>query len=60
MERKYTFNQQQKIIDDLREEVSMLRKMKRAWVMTLRGRYGWSEEVAKLAVKQNIERWGEK
>lgn len=60
MDQKYKFTQQQKIIDDLKEEIRRLRKMERAWVMTLRGRYGWSEEVAKLAVKQNIERWGEK
>lgn len=60
MDQRYTFNQQEKIIDALKEEIRKLRKMERAWVMSLRGRYGWSEEVAKLAVKQNIERWGEK
>ncbi|HEC64244.1 MAG TPA: hypothetical protein ENI23_03015 [bacterium] len=60
MDQKYIFNKQQKIIDDLKEEIRKLRKMERAWVMTLRGRYGWSEEVARLVVKQNIERWGEK
>ena len=60
MDQKYAFNKQQKIIDDLKEEIRKLRKMERAWVMTLRGRYGWSEEVARLVVKQNIERWGEK
>jgi len=56
--KKYVIDKQ-KIIDDLKEEIKRLRKVERAWIMSLRGQYGWSEELAKKAVKHNIERWGE-
>lgn len=57
--KKYQVDQQ-KIIDNLKEEIQRLRKRERAWMMSLRGRYGWNEEVARKAMKQIIGIWGEK
>ena len=57
--KKYEIDKQ-KIIDDLKEEIRRLRKVEQAWVMSLCGRYGWSEEIARKAMKQIIGIWGEK
>lgn len=56
---KFSFDKQQKIIDDQKEEIKRLKRIERAWLMSLRGRYGWSEETARLAMKQNIDQWGD-